>query len=279
MVEDQMSGERKRVIIRRRPVEGQEEQEPSAPLDPSQLRGTVLEPQPQEQPQTEQTTDVELEAALRRAREVYDEAVQRYNEFVSRLERLRERDRSVQSAYMKSEEVFRLAVVKRKLDELNAERSALLTAAGPVEQRLTQAIADLESVVSDLEQMLFDRLVDLEELNAMRGSGVAVNDSDVRIVEEECNRIRSEIARTRSRIDELRKKVEVLRSLPRTIYKITTHSELAEEYYRQLKSQRNIDEAKLEEHVKKIMQEEQVPWEYAVLYLYKRLMKRVERPQ
>ncbi len=274
-----MNGERKRVIIRRRPTEGQEEQEPPGALDPSQLKETFIEPQQPVQAQTTEIGDAEAEAVLGRAREVYEDAVQRYNEFLSRIERLKERDRSIQSAYMKADDILRLTIVKRKLDELNIERSNLLTAAGPVEQKLTQAMADLESVVSDLEQLLFDKLVELEEVNAARSSGSPIQGPEVRAVEEACNRIRSEIARTRARIDDLRKKVEVLRNLPRTIYKMTTHTELAEEHHRQLKSQRNIDEARLEEHLKKVMQEEQVPWEYAVLYLYKRLTKRMERPQ
>ncbi len=274
-----MSGERKRVIIKRRPVEGQEEQEPTAALDPSQLKEAFIEAQQPAQPQAVETGDAETEAILGRAREVYEDAVQRYNEFISKIERLRERDRSIQSAYMKADEILRLTIVKRKLDELNVERSNLLAAAGPVEQKLTQAMAELESVISDLEQLLFDKLVELEEMNAARSSGALVQGHEVKAVEEACNRLRSEIARTRNRIEDLRKKVEVLRNLPRTIYKMTTYTELAEEYYRQLKSQRNIDEAKLEEHLKKLMQEEQVPWEYAVLYLYKRLTKRLERPQ
>jgi chromosome segregation ATPase len=274
-----MSGERKRVIIRRRPAEGQEEQEPPVALDPSQLKETFIEAQqPAVQPQTTETGDTEVEAILVRARDVYEDAVQRYNEFFSRIERLRERDRSVQSAYMKVEDLVRLSVVKKKLDELNDERSAMLASAGPVEQKLTQAMADLESVVSDLEQLLFDKLVELEEMSAARSSGAPAG-PEVRAVEEACNRIRSEIAKTRGLIEDLRKKVQALRDLPKTIYRMTTYRDLAEEYYKQLKSQKNIDEARLEEHLKKVMQEEQVPWEYAVLYLYKRLMKRIERPQ
>lgn len=274
-----MSGERKRVIIRRRAAEGQEEQEPPTALDPSQLKETFIEAQQPVHVQTTEAEDALTESVLRRAREVYEDAVQRYNDLLSRIERLREKDRSIQSAYMKADDIMRLTVVKRKLDELNVERSNLLTAAGPVEQKLTQAMTDLESIVSDLEQLLFDRLVELEEMNAARGSGAPVQGPEIRAVEEACNRIRSGIAWTREQINELRKKVQALRDLPRTIYRMTTYREMAEEYYRQLKSQRNIDETRLEEHLKKVMQEEQVPWEYAVLYLYKRLMKRMERPQ
>jgi ABC-type transporter Mla subunit MlaD len=273
-----MSGERKRVIIRRRPTEGQEEQEPQVTLDSTQLKETFIEAQQPVQPQATETGDTEVEAILVRARDVYEDALQRFNEFFSRIERLRERDRSIQSAYMKMEELVRLAVVKKKLDELNDERSAILASAGPAEQKLTQAMAELESVVSDLEQLLFDKLVELEELSAARSSGAPAG-PEVRAVEEACNRIRSEIAKTRGLIEDLRKKVQALRDLPKTIYRMTTYRDLAEEYYKQLKSQKGIDEARLEEHLKKVMQEEQVPWEYAVLYLYKRLMKRTERPQ
>ena len=274
-----MSGERKRIIIRRRPAEGQEEQEPPVALDPSQLKETFIEDQqPAVQPQATETRDTEVEAILVRARNVYEDAVQRFNDFFSRIERLRDRDRSIQNAYIKAEDVTRLTVVKKKLDELNDERSAILASAGPVEQKLTQAMAELESVVSDLEQLLFDKLVELEEMSAARSSGAPVG-PEIRAVEEACNRIRSEIARTRGLIEDLRKKVQALRDLPKTIYRMTTYRDLAEEYYKQLKSQKGIDEARLEEHLKKVMQEEQVPWEYAVLYLYKRLMKRIERPQ
>ncbi|MDT7968279.1 MAG: hypothetical protein RQ949_03310 [Candidatus Calditenuis sp.] len=274
-----MSGERKRIIIRRRPAEGQEEQEPPVALDPSQLKETFIEAQqPAVQPQATETRDMEVEAVFMRARNVYEDAVQRFNDFFSRIERLRDRDRSIQNAYIKAEDVTRLTVVKKKLDEMNDERSAILASAGPVEQKLTQAMAELESVVSDLEQLLFDKLVELEEMSAARSSGAPVG-PEIRAVEEACNRIRSEIARTRGLIEDLRKKVQALRDLPKTIYRMTTYRDLAEEYYKQLKSQKGIDEARLEEHLKKVMQEEQVPWEYAVLYLYKRLMKRTERPQ
>jgi chromosome segregation ATPase len=274
-----MSGERKRIIIRRRPAEGQEEQEPPVALEPSQLKETFIEDQqPAVQPQATETRDTEVEAVFMRALNVYEDAVQRFNDFFSRIERLRDRDRSIQNAYIKAEDVTRLTVVKKKLDEMNDERSAILASAGPVEQKLTQAMAELESVVSDLEQLLFDKLVELEEMSAARSSGAPVG-PEIRAVEEACNRIRSEIARTRGLIEDLRKKVQALRDLPKTIYRMTTYRDLAEEYYKQLKSQKGIDEARLEEHLKKVMQEEQVPWEYAVLYLYKRLMKRTERPQ
>jgi chromosome segregation ATPase len=269
-----MSGERKRIIIRRRPAEGQEEQEPPVALEPSQLKETFIEAQqPAVQPQATETRDTEVEAVFMRALNVYEDAVQRFNDFFSRIERLRDRDRSIQNAYIKAEDVTRLTVVKKKLDELNDERSAILASAGPVEQKLTQAMAELESVVSDLEQLLFDKLVELEEMSAARSSGAPVG-PEIRAVEEACNRIRSEIARTRGLIEDLRKKVQALRDLPKTIYRMTTYRDLAEEYYKQLKSQKSIDEARLEEHLKKVMQEEQVPWEYAVLYLYKKLKSR-----
>jgi hypothetical protein len=114
-----MSGERKRIIIRRRPAEGQEEQEPLVALEPSQLKETLVEAQqPAVQPQATETGDTEVKAVFMRALNVYEDAVQRFNDFFSRIERLRDRDRSVQSAYMKVEDLVRLSVVKKKLDEL-----------------------------------------------------------------------------------------------------------------------------------------------------------------
>ncbi|MCS7117644.1 MAG: hypothetical protein NZ957_02510 [Thaumarchaeota archaeon] len=214
----------------------------------------------------------EAEELIRRAEEECRRAKVRYDELLVKLEDLRTRDKSIQRVFVEKYPTPNLTVVKKKLSELEAERSRILAGVGEIEASIQQAINELDSVISELEQVLFDKSVDLEYLYEARSSGKGDSQGPVAELEAECNRIRGEIARIMSLRGELTQKLEVLRNLPNSIYKFTTYGDLAPEYLKKLKESKPLDESKLQHAITRVVQDEQVPREYAILYLYKKLM-------
>ncbi|MEM3040872.1 MAG: hypothetical protein QXG97_02440, partial [Nitrososphaerota archaeon] len=62
------------------------------------------------------------------------------------------------------------------------------------------------------------------------------------------------------------------KSLPQSINELTTSDEIAEPLLRDLIS-RFKDEARVNSAIEKVMQDEAVPKQYAIIYLWKRLYK------
>lgn len=274
--------QRRRVIIRRRPLDQPQQQDtlaqsPAVQAPPSGLqeRQPVGE-FPQVQPVPEQprqgSVGPEVEELVRRAEEGARRAKARFEELLARMEEIKTLDKSIQRVFVEKYPTPNLAVVKRKLSELEAERSRVLATAGDVEAVIQQAVNEIDSVISELEQVLFDKSVDLEYLYEAKAGGKPESQAKIAELEAECSRIRDEIARIMSARGELLQRLELLKNLPNLIYKLTTYADLAPEYLKRLKESKPLDESKLQHAIARVVQDEQVPREYAILYLYKKLM-------
>lgn len=273
--------QRRRIIIRRRPLDQPQQQDPFAqpPVAQAPPAGVQerqpVEELPQVQPVPEQprqaTVSPETEELVRRAEEGARRAKARFEELLARMEEIKTLDKSIQRVFVEKYPTPNLAVVKRKLSELEAERSRVLASAGDVEAVIQQAVNEMDSVISELEQVLFDKSVDLEYLYEARAGGKSESQPSIAELEAECSRIRDEIARIMSARGELLQKLELLRNLPNLIYKLTTYADLAPEYLKRLKESKPLDESKLQHAIARVVQDEQVPREYAILYLYKKL--------
>ncbi|MCS7095284.1 MAG: hypothetical protein NZ988_05730 [Thaumarchaeota archaeon] len=272
--------QRRRIVIRRKPLEQSQESSTQTQGNPLAPSGPQEKEPPKEPQQSSQVLEAaqpgplspEAEELIRRAEEECRRAKVRYDDLLVKLEDLRMRDKSIQRVFVEKYPTPNLTVVKKKLSELEAARSRILAGAGETESSIQQAINELDSVISELEQVLFDKSVDLEYLYEAKSSGKGEGQGPIAELETECNRIRDAIARIMSLRSDLAQKLEVLRNLPNSIYKFTTYGDLAPEYLKKLKELKPLDESKLQHAIARVVQDEQVPREYAILYLYKKLV-------
>lgn len=250
--------DKRRIIIRRRPLP----ELPQTPAKEGEAQDTVeMERQSVEQQEPQQPPAVDA----------YEEALKSFNMIQDKIKEIRELDRSIQRVFKKWDEVD-LRSVKKKLNQLADERNSVLSEAQTCENLLNEALGVLETQMSELEEQLFDRLVEVEYLRE-RGSSLNESESSrLRSLEAEVEEFRNRIAEIKRRISDLQLKVDNIRSLPRTISRLTTSMDEAEPLYRELVAKYK-DEARVASAIDKIMQDEGVSRPYAIIHLWKAALK------
>jgi DNA repair exonuclease SbcCD ATPase subunit len=255
--------EKKKIVIKRRLLEPFPETTTTPPAEGEKpvekMEGTG--PQ-QEKPSQSVSKPLDLS--------IVDTAIEKFNELMSKINEIKNRDKTMQKVFHRQDFVD-LRVVKKKLDELTNMKSEVLAGAGPVENLLNEAVAALESEMVRLEEQLFEKLVEIESLRDSEEKAV-VDKSIIDKLEQEADVIRENISSVNRRISDLQSKIEQLKSLPQTINELTTSDEVAEPLLKDLIS-RFKDEARVNSAIEKIMQDESVPRQYAIIYLWKRLYK------
>lgn len=253
--------DKKRIIIRRRllpeipPIEQKTSQEDS-----------TANIQAVEEPKVEQ---VEPESPT--PQNTYLEALNNFHSIQEKVKDVREKDRSIQRVFKKWDEVD-LKSVKKKLNQLTDERNAILLEAQTCENLLNEALGLLETQMSELEEQLFDKLVEVEYLREKGGSVGEPDNSRLKTLEAEIEELRTKIAESKTKMSDLQLKLDNIRSLPRAIIKLTTSMEEAEPLYKELVAKYR-DEARVASAVDKIMQDEGVPRPYAIIHLWKAALK------
>jgi len=249
--------DRRRIVIRRRlPIESVGVQQPE---------GDSLE-----ELEREKQVAGSQEAERGETRDSIDEALSSFNAIQQRIKELWELDRSIQRVFKKWDEVD-LAKVKKKLNQLTDERNRLLSEAQGCEALLNEALGVLETRMSEIEEQLFDKLVEVEFI---RERGAHTNEEGgtrLRVLESEAEECRNRIAEIKRMISDLQLKLDNVRALPRTILKLTTCTEEAEPLYRELVAK--WDEAKVSSAIEKIMQDEGVARPYAIIHLWKAALR------
>jgi len=255
--------ERKKIVIKRRLFEQYPEATPSTMVESDKAKEQVEDMAThQEQPSQGASRPPELS--------VVDVAMEKFNELMNKINDIRNKDRTMQKVFHK-QDFIDLRVVKKKLDELASMRSEVLAGAGPVENLLNDAIAALESEMVRLEEQLFEKLVEIESIKDS-DEKAEVDRTIIEKLEGEADAIRENISSVHKRISEIQSKIEQLKSLPQSIIELTTSDEVAEPLLKDLIS-RYKDEARVNSAIEKIMQDESVPRQYAIIYLWKRLYK------
>lgn len=232
-------------------------------------------------PETEKPKDQEIDFSPQKEQPVetlrkpldlsiVDTAIEKFNELMNKISEIKNRDRTMQKVFHRQDFVD-LRVVKKKLDELTSMRSEILAGAGPVENLLNDAVAALEAEMVKLEEQLFEKMVEIESIRDSDGK-VEVDKSMIEKLEEEADRIRENISSVHRKISDLQSKIEQLKLLPQSINELTTSDEVAEPLLKDLIN-RFKDEARVNSAIEKVMQDEAVPKQYAIIYLWKRLFK------
>ncbi|MCS7145941.1 MAG: hypothetical protein RMJ28_02675 [Nitrososphaerota archaeon] len=249
--------DKRRIVIRRRP--------PEAPPEPQQ------EAEAADAVEVERPAQESKEPPPPQTADTYEEATKSFNTVQERIREIRELDRSIQRVFKKWDEVD-LRSVKKKLNQLSDERNTVLVEAQSCENLLNEALGVLETRMSELEEQLFDRLVEVEYLRERGSSLSEAEGSRLRALETEVEEYRNRIAEIKRKISDLQLKLDNVRSLPRTISKLTTSMEEAEPLYRELVAKYR-DEARVASAVEKIMQDEGVSRPYAIIHLWKAALK------
>lgn len=257
--------DRRRIIIKRRPIE-------QGGFNPPEHAGGVNQPIPAVQPAVDEQEYQEQAVEERRdAGKLYSEALSRYNELMQRIADIRSLDRTIQKVFHKQDFV-ELKMVKKKLDELNAKRSETMAAAGLVEGALLESVSELEASMASLEEELFEKLVEVEALRDAEEGGRSIDKERLARYESEANALRDEIGRIREKVNDLQAKVDEMRSLPHKINELTTSDDVSEPLLQELRA-RFRDEGKIVATIEKIMQDESIPRQYAIIYLWKRAFR------
>jgi phage shock protein A len=255
--------ERKKIVIKRRLLEPFPETTSLPPAEGEKAEEKIEEISPQqEQPSQSISRPFDLS--------IVDAAIEKFNELMSKINEIKNRDKTMQKVFHK-QDFIDLRVVKKKLDELTNMRSEVLAGAGPVENLLNEAVAALESEMVRLEEMLFEKLVEIESIRDS-DEGEGVDKTIIDRLEQEADVIRENISSVNKRISDLQSKIEQLKSLPQSINELTTSDEVAEPLLKDLIS-RFKDETRVNSAIEKVMQDESVPRQYAIIYLWKRLYK------
>lgn len=248
--------ERRRIVIKKR---WDPSGRPELTLNENQLE--PMQPSSQEAQAVGPSSD---EDAITRAHKIYEELMEKIAE-------IRRRDHVIQKIFQRMDTID-FKIVKKKIDEINAQRSELLSSLGEVEVTINEAINQLENSMALHEEELFDKLVELEVMRDMEREGKQVDRLAMEEAEKEASRLRSAISSIRQKIVDFQKKLEEVRSLNAKLVDVTTSKEVAESLYRDLLAKFK-DEAKIRPLVDKFAQEESVPREYAVIYLWKKVFK------
>ncbi len=254
--------DKKRIIIKRRLI--------PEPAQPEQQVGELTGAQEAEKKGPE-PREIEVQPAAHQPVDNYEEALKSFDNIQAKLREIREMDRSIQRVFKKWDEVD-LRSVKKKLNQLSDERNALLSEAQTCENLLNEALGLLESRMSELEEQLFDRLVEVEFLRSREASLSDAEGERLKTLEAEVEEHRNRIAEIKKQISDLQVKLDNIRSLPRTIVKLTTSTEEAEPLYRELVAKYR-DEARVASAIEKIMQDEGVSRPYAIIHLWKAALK------
>jgi len=250
--------DRKRIVIRRRllPEGAPAEQQAGDTAEAQDVEKPSLEPQGiQAQPPAD----------------AYEEALKSFEGIQERIRNIRELDRSIQRVFKKWDEVD-LRSVKKKLNQLTDERNAVLSESQSCENLLNEALGLLETRMSELEEQLFDKLVEVEYLRERGDSLNEAEGSRLKTLEGEVEEHRNKIAEVKKKISDLQVKLDNIRSLPRTISKLTTSTEEAEPLYKELVAKYR-DETRVASAIEKIMQDEGVSRPYAIIHLWKAALK------
>ncbi len=255
--------ERKKIVIKRRLSE-QFSDTTSPTLAEGEKPKMEVEDINTQQEQQSQSISKPLDLSI------VDAAIEKFNELMNKINEIKNRDRTMQKVFHR-QDFIDLRVVKKKLDELASMRSEVLVNAGPIENLLNDAIAALESEMVKLEEELFEKLVEIESIRDSDEKG-GVDKSILEKLEGEADAIRENISSVNKRISDLQSKIEQLKSLPQSINELTTSDEVAEPLLKDLIS-RFKDEARVNSAIEKVMQDESVPKQYAIIYLWKRLYK------
>ncbi len=254
--------ERKRIIIKRRLFD-QLPEDTSSQLPEVEKKDQVLGVNLQKEQLTQSgVKPIDLS--------VVNLALEKFNELMNKINEIKNKDKTMQKVFHR-QDFIDLRVVKKKLDELANMRSEVLAGSGQVENLLNDAIAVLESEMVNLEEQLFEKLVEVESMRDSEGM-TEIDKSMIEKLEQEADRIRESISSVNKQISELQSKIEQLKSLPQSINDLTTSDDIAESLFKDLIS-RFKDETRVNSAVEKIMQDESVPRQYAIIYLWKRLYK------
>ncbi|MCS7142663.1 MAG: hypothetical protein NZ920_02545 [Aigarchaeota archaeon] len=253
--------ERRRIIIRKKAAEPIDEPNPLN-TEPQFEQSVTRQPEqtPQLPPQIK-FSDID---PLTLAYKSFDSLMER----VAHIKRI---DHVVQKVFYRMDTVD-LKVVKKKIDEVNGLRSQLLTELGEVELAINEAISHLENSMAVHEEELFNRLVELESMREMEEEGKRVDRSAIERIEQETNGLRESISSVRQKIVDLQSKLDVVRSLPAKLTEMTTSKEVVESLYKDLLAKFK-EESRIRPLIDKIMQDEVIPREYAVIYVWKKVFK------
>jgi DNA repair exonuclease SbcCD ATPase subunit len=254
--------DKKRIVIKRRLI--------PEPTQPEQQVGELTGAQEVEK-QGPEPQEIQVQPTAQQPTDNYEEAIKSFDNIQAKLREIREMDRSIQRVFKKWDEVD-LRSVKKKLNQLSDERNALLSEAQTCENLLNEALGLLESRMSELEEQLFDRLVEVEFLRSRESSLSGAESERLKALEAEVEEYRNRIAEIKKQISDLQVKLDNIRSLPRTIVKLTTSTEEAEPLYKELVAKYR-DEARVASAIEKIMQDEGVSRPYAIIHLWKAALK------
>ncbi len=255
--------ERKKIVIKRRLFEPFPETTSPPPAESEKTEERMEETIPQhEQPSQSVSKPLDLS--------IVDAAIEKFNELMSKINEIKNKDKTMQKVFHRQDFVD-LRVVKKKLDELTNMKSEVLAGAGTIENLLNEAVAALESEMVRLEEQLFEKLVEIESMRDSEEK-IGVDKSIIDRLEQEADVIRENISSVNKRISDLQSKIEQLKSLPQSINELTTSDEVAEPLLKDLIS-RFKDETRVNSAIEKVMQDESVPRQYAIIYLWKRLYK------
>ncbi|MDJ0270051.1 MAG: hypothetical protein NXY59_05850 [Aigarchaeota archaeon] len=265
-----------RKIIVRVSGEGAKKQESQPPtgedmpvIEPvSEAVETREEQQQEAEPQLEVASEEEPEEAL------VESAINHYEKLKSDIENVRKRDFKFQELCIR--ETVPPRAIREILTRLNELRSKIVNDSRRTLEILEQAKAQLEERFSKVEVDLYWASL---ELNTLQLDETASSKGDVGLKEELEARIpqlRQELSMLRNRIKELEEKIHEISELPRTINDVTTSRELADRILEEVKKRYVLShgtraEAMLTADVQRLMERDNIPREYAIILLWKKI--------
>ena len=250
----------------------QENQPPSEDMPVIEPVSEAVETREEQQQEAEPQLEVASEEAPEEA--LVESAIKHYEALKSNIEYVRKRDFKFQELCIR--ETVSPRAIREILTRLNELRSKIVNDSRRTLEILEQAKAQLEERFSKVEVDLYWASL---ELNTRQLDEAASSKNDVGLKEELEARIpqlRQELSMLRNRIKELEEKIHEVSELPRTINDVTTARELADRILEEVRKSYVLShgtraEAMLAADVQRLMERDDIPREYAIILLWKKI--------
>jgi len=192
-----------------------------------------------------------------------------YEAFKKRIEYIIKKDRAFQEMCIDKD--ITTEAIRSILSKLREERERAVREASQVKEKLEEAKHRYMQQFSEIEAELYwTRLEKITESDRIEPD-----------VEDELKRMENKLVTLKNKIRELDNWIKELNEIPGTIYEVSTYKEYARMLYEELKKHYIIRygeraDGVLSAEIQKLAQEEDIPREYAIILLRKRVYSQPE---
>jgi len=236
----------------------------------------VIELKPVESPEVQETThklEVEKISPVEGAREVPEEtllesALKNYEAFKKRIEYIMKKDMAFQGMCLKED--ITVETIRQIVSRLNDLRKQAAREADHVKEVLKDARHHYLDQLSSMEaEVYWTRLERLDH-----DSSVPTEKTD-----EELRKLEKKIVELKNRVGDIDAKIKEVEDIQRRIYEVSSYKMLAERLYEELRKKYMITRGEggdtiLSADIQRLSEEEDLPNEYAVILLWKRIFSK-----